>query len=258
MMATPLSAIHFFTVAVFCLIGSAAVYLLAARMPGTSPGKGWRNVARAVASLALLCIATGLALSLAKRGDWPLQTAPEVILAATAAAMLWHLVHPYRGEWRWGALFYLGAAALTIWGTVRWPAAQATPAVQAMPPFWLFVSRLMLALACGAFIHAGATDLACLLTEKISHKICAEETGNAAVLLGLPFLSASLLLTVTAELYTRGVYWNCSIAESWQLLAWLFYAIIWCAWVILGWRGRRIWVLTTLGMVLVLPMLNAI
>ncbi|MBC7261749.1 MAG: hypothetical protein H5T63_07015, partial [Chloroflexi bacterium] len=164
----------------------------------------------------------------------------------------------YSGAWERESLFYLGAAVLVMWGIARWPTAEAISAIQTEPRFWLFVSHLILALACGAFIHAGTTNLACLLTEKISQRICAEESSNDAVSLGFPLLSAFLLLTVIAGLYTRGIYWNWGTADSLQLLAWFFYAIIWCAWVVQGWRGRRIWVLTMLGMVLILLVLYAI
>lgn len=254
----PLMATHPFLAAVLCLLGNAAMHLLASRWQGVSPHKKWQDASRVIAGLALLCLATGLALSIAQRRDWPLMTAPEVIAASAAAAIVWRFLHPYHGEWQWEALCDLTAGALAIWGIARWPVSKTTSVLPAMPQSWQFVLHLALALACGAFIHAGSTALACLLSEKRAHKVCDAGSGYCAISLGLPFLTASLLLRAITGLYIRGVYWNWSTAETWQLLAWVFYVIVWCAWVLQGWCGRRVWVLTTLGMILALAMLNAI
>nr|MBC7244587.1 hypothetical protein [Chloroflexota bacterium] len=254
----PLIATHLFLAAVFCFMGNVAIRLLVTRLQDVSPSGRWQNVIRAAAGLAFLCLAVGLALSATQRNGWPLMTGSEVIVASAAAAILWRFLHPYNGEWKWEALCDLAAGALVIWGIVRWPMSQIASVVQAVPQPWQFALHLLLSLACGAFIHAGSIALACLLTETRIHKTCGEKAGYCAVSLGLPFLTASLLLNAIIGLYTRGTYWDWSTVESWQLLAWLLYAIVWCAWVVLGWRGRRIWVLTTLGLVLILLVLHTI
>lgn len=258
MMSTPLTPPHFFVVAVFFLAADALVHLVAARSLHASPDRQRRLLSRSMAITAFLCIVIGLGLYSAKESAWPLQAAPEVMIASVAAALLWRLVRPCSVEWQWEALFYLIAAVLAVWSMAWWNSMQIASTPQSMPQFWPSMSHLALALACGAFIHAGTASLIYLFTDKLSGKTADEEINSNAVLLGLPFLSVSLLLTVIAKLYTRGVYWDWSTAEAWQLLTWLFYVMIWCAWVVLGWRGRRIWGLTALGTVLIVLMLRAI
>lgn len=257
-MSASLTPTHFFVVAVFFLSADAVIHSVAARLLQASPGREWRLLSCLVAIMAFLCLAIGLGLYSAKESAWPLQAAPEVIIASVAVALLWHLVRPCNVEWQWEALFHLTAAALVVWGIAQWRSMQMVSMPQSMPQFWPFISHMALALACGAFIHAGTVNLAHLFTAKISGKAVDEEINNNAVLLGLPYLSVSLLLTVVAGMYTQGIYWNWSTAASWQLLTWLFCVTIWCAWVVLGWRGRRIWMLTTLGMVLILLVLRTI
>lgn len=70
---------------------------------------------------------------------------------------------------------------------------------------------------------------------------------RSAILLGTTILTLSLLFGAVAQLYTRGAYWDWARTESWRLLAWLLYAVLWCVHVLLGWRGRRLWVLAGLG-----------
>jgi ABC-type transport system involved in cytochrome c biogenesis permease subunit len=70
-----------------------------------------------------------------------------------------------------------------------------------------------------------------------------------AVLLGLTLLTVFLLLGAVAQFYSQGVYWDWARTESRRLLAWLVYAVVWCVYVLLGWRGRRLWVLAALGAV---------
>ncbi len=258
MTSASLTPIHFFVGAVFFLSAGAVVHLVSARSPHISQSKKWRLLSCSIAVVAMLCIIIGLELYSTKESVWPLQTPPEVIIASVAVALLWHLVRPCSMEWLWEALFYLITAALAVWSIAHWHLVETASTPQNVPWFWPFISHLTLVLACGAFIHAGTANLTYLFATKISGKATDKEINNNAILLGLPFLSMSLLLTVVAGLYTRGVYWDWSTAESWQLLVWLFYVMIWCAWVVLGWRGRRIWALTTLGMVLILLMFCAI
>lgn len=258
MMFTRLTPAHFFLTGVFFLVADIAIHLLVTRSVAASPSKRWHHLSHLMAFIALLSTVMGLALPLTRGRVWPLQAAPEVIIASIAAAMLWHLVNPGNLEWKWEALFYLIVAILAAWGIMQWPSMQMIPMPQTAPQFWAFISHLTLALAYGAFIHAGTANLAYLLTEKSSRKAADEEISDNAMLVGLPFLSVSLLLTGIAGLYTRGVYWEWNTAGSCQLLTWLFYAMMWCAWAVLGWRGRRISVLSTLGMVLILLMLCAI
>ena len=239
-MSVAVSEIHFFLAAAVGLLGCAVIKAVNPR---------WRTIERAVAGLALLGVVAGLGLSAVRRGAWPLTGTTELIIASAGAATLWHLLDKHVCQLRWGGLIYAAIAALLIGGVVRWPVAQSASLGHSAPQTWLFPSHLALVLACGAFVEGGSLALACLLTEIQAHGICSEGAGRYAVLPGLPLLTASLLLSAVAGLYTGGVYWEWTVAESWRLLAWLFHAVLWCASVLLSWRGRRLWVLTALGLI---------
>ncbi len=252
-MSLPLAETHFFAAAAVCLVGAAAIALLDAR---------WRTVERSTKLLALLCMVAGLGLSAIKRGGWPLLVTAEVILASAAGAMLWRVLCRHGHKSKLGALLlYAIAAGLLVWGVARWPTPQAVSVVNSVQQAWLFASHLTLALACGAFVEAGSLALACLLTARQTNSQadmdCNEKAGRNAVLAGLPLLTVSLLLTALGGQYTHGVYWSWTVSESWHLLTWLFHAILWCTLVLLGWRGRRLWGLATVGLILTLLMLKA-
>jgi ABC-type transport system involved in cytochrome c biogenesis permease subunit len=66
-----------------------------------------------------------------------------------------------------------------------------------------------------------------------------------------------LLLRSLAGQYISGVAWSWTASESWQLLVWLFYAIMWMAWAVRGWHGRRMQLLVAVGPALALLVLNA-
>jgi hypothetical protein len=240
--------IHLFLVATGGLLACAAIRTTRIR---------WRTMKRVVTVLALLCLIGGLALSAVRRGNWPLGTAAEWIVAAAGAAILWRLLDERSYDLPWGGLTHLLVATLLVWGVVRWPSAQTTSAVRSEPQIASFASNLTLALACGAFVEAGSLALACLFAEIQAHRPCGASPGCHAVWIGLPSLTASLLLSAIAGLYTRGVYWEWSVSESWRLLAWFFYAVLWCASILLRWRGRWLWALTTLGIIPTLLVLAA-
>lgn len=249
---------HFFIVAIVCITASAAIAALNARSLLTSrsagriqPGAGRQVVEQSLAALAVLCVVAGLTLSVARHGGWPLTATAEVILTSAAAATLWHLL--CRGSREPGPgnlLMYAIVAGLLLWGMARWPGsaqgAMATTSVpqgetQALPQPWLLVSYLALAVACGAFIKAGSSAVG----------------ESSPVLPGLSMLTASLLLQALGGLYAYGVYWSGTPAQSWQLLVWLFYAALWCAFTLLGWPAQHSRRLMTLGLILTLLMFKA-
>ena len=210
---------------------------------------------RAIGVLALLGIVAKLGFSAIQRGGWPLVVTPEVIIASAAAAILWHLLDRRGSELKLDAvIFYAIVAGLLIWGFARRPAPQAASVGDSGQQTWLFVSHLALVLACGAFVEASSLALASLLTERQTNKQAdmdsTESAGRCTVLLGLSLLTASLLLAAVGAQYTRGVYWNWSVSESWQLVVWLFYTTLWCAFTLSGRSWQRLRGLTALGLFL--------
>lgn len=261
-MSTPLNEICLLFAALVCLVGSAALGVFNARRralscPVPSIARAcWRIADQGLMLLAGLCVVIALFFSVSRRHTWPFEAGTEVILASAAAAILWRLLCR-----RWGGLasshfiFHAIVAGLLVWGMARWPS---TRQVQTASQPWLFVSHLALALACGAFIEAGSTSLARLLTQR---QVKVEAGGDAErypILLGLALLTASMLLQAFSGFYTRGVYWSWTIAESWQLIVWLFYFALWSAFIQLGWPLRRSQGLAALGLLLTLWMLRAL
>jgi len=245
---------HCFIGATAFLAGSVAVRLLGVR---------WRLVERGLLVLTLLGAVCGLALSAISRASWPLVVAEEVILASAAGAVLWRLLLGRRRESvpEASILCTIGASLL-VWGLGQRSGSQVRSAVNSLQSTWLFATRLVVALACGAFVDEGGLALSCLVAAGQGHGRsdvdCIENTGRYAVLLGFPLLTVSLLLAALGGLYSEGVYWRWSVAESWQLLTWLYYAVVWCGYVLLGWRSRRLWILASLGVILTALMLKAL
>jgi ABC-type transport system involved in cytochrome c biogenesis permease subunit len=262
-MSMPLSETHLILAAAVCLAGSAALNLVGTR---------WRAAERLVVVLAFLCLTGSLAISAIQEAGWPLLAPGETIIASAAGAILWHLLNKNGHESKWGSpLVYAVVVALAIWGMARWAAERTPSMVDRGQPVWWLASRVALALACGAFVQAGSMALAHLVTvgqerlqaltqRETSHTmvVSGDSSGQHALLPGLSLLTASLLITAAGGQYTRGVAWSWTSAESWQLLAWLFYTIMWFAFVLLGWRGQRLWSLAATGLAVTLAMLHAV
>ena len=245
----------------YCFIGAA---VLLAGGPGAHfGGVRWRTAEQGLLVLALLSAACGLAFSAVSRAGWPLVAAGEVILASGAATILWRVLFARCRESGMEALAFCAVVVgLIIWGLAWQPGSLVTSATNSLQPAWLFATYLVVALACGAFAAAGGVGVSCLVAvgrgDGRAHMDCGEHTARYAVLVGFPLLTLSLLLAVLGGLYNRGAYWSWSAGESWQLLTWLYYAVLWCGYVLLGWRSQRLWVLASLGLILTVLMLRAV
>ena len=254
MMSNPLTEAHWFTSAAILLTGGVAAHFRGVR---------WRTAERGLLVLALLSAVCGLAFSAVGRAGWPLVAAGEVILASGTATILWRVLLAQGRESGMQALTFCAVAVgLIIWGLAQQTGSVVTSATNSLRPVWLFATRLVVALACGAFAAEGGVGVSCLVAvgrgDGDGHVDCGEHTARYAVLVGFPLLTLSLLLAVLGGLYSRGVYWSWSIGESWQLLTWLYYAVLWCGYVLLGWRSQRLWVLASLGLILTVLMLRAV
>ncbi|HUT15727.1 MAG TPA: hypothetical protein VMY98_05730 [Anaerolineae bacterium] len=254
MMSNPLTEAHCFVGAAVLLAGGAVAHLAGVR---------WRTVEQGLLVLALLSAVCGLAFSAVSRAGWPLVAAGEVILASGTATILWRvLLARCRESGLQAFAFCAVAVGLIIWGLAQQPGSLVSSAANSLQPAWLFAARLAVALACGAFVAAGGVGVSCLVAagrgDGRAQVDYGEHTARYAVLVGFPLLTLSLLLAVLGGLYSRGVYWSWSVGESWQLLTWLYYAVLWCGYVLLGWRSRRLWVLASLGLVLTILMLRAV
>ena len=249
------------------------------------------NVHQAAVWAALFCALAALGSISVRRGEWPLTAAAEVAVASAASALLWRLLHRRRNGHRFASpLLYVLTA-----GLLSWPMLLRAHSLDTWLQPWSFFSNLLLALAFGAFVEAGSSALANLLfdwrgkrggtvaretvdvAEPEEQKWKAAQfrptdggTGQSASQPGFALLTASLLIRAVVGQYTRGIPWSWSALESWQAILLLWYAIHWCAFVLLGsgtpplglrppgrtasrsGGGRRglLWTLETLGLVL--------
>ena len=262
-MSVQLAAIHFFVGAIALLLSNALVQVLSARGRVMAQLRKWRAVERTVVVLALLSAVFGLVFSAISRASLPVIATEEVIAGSAVGAMLWRLLFRHRCEPRLRALFfYVMVAGLLTWGVAQPGSPQAGSGAHSVQQTSMFLCYFALALACGAFVNAGSLALSCLVVggreEKPARVGCSEDAWRVAVTPGLPLLTLSLLLKGLAGQYSEGIYWSWTASESWQLLVWLYHAALWCAFVLLGWRSRRLSVLTGLGVIPTALMLKAI
>jgi len=261
-MSVQLSAIHFFIGAIALLLSNALVQLLSARGRVMAQLRKWRAAERTIAVLALLSAVFGLVFSAISRASLPVIAREEVITGSAVGAMLWRLLFRHRCEPRLRALFfYVMVAGLLMWGVAHPGSPQVDSGADSVQQTFMLLSYFALALACGAFVNAGSLALSCLVVggreEKPARVGSNEEAGRTAVIPGLPLLTLSLLFGGLAGQHAEGVYWSWTASESWQLLVWLYYAALWCTFVLLGWRSRRLSVLAGLGVMLTGLMLEA-
>lgn len=278
--------IHLFGAAAFCLLASLGLRL--AR-------PGCRLPERAMAWGALLFLASGLGYAALQANHLPLPSTTDAKLVAGgqwmvitgAATLLWFLLNdrgsregPRQEQSPFPA--YGIIVILLLCGIMRWTAGSTLSGVSGpvarstmvgmVPRVLWWMSSVMLLLASGALVCAGSMALGRLADQRLGqeHALVTGPEGEtsawqaatadvAPVALGaFPLLTASLLLSVMARLYTQGVYWNWAAVDSWRLVGWLFAASLWYGCVLLGWTGRRLQLLAVIGLGLVLVMLVAI
>ncbi|MBM4430871.1 MAG: hypothetical protein FJ026_11085 [Chloroflexi bacterium] len=260
-----ISETFLFATGAACVIGGALAYMMSVMrrsvLPGDQPtalgtAGSWRNIEQALGLASFLCTAAGLVLATVQGNRWPLTVPTEVVFASAGFALLWQIQQRQRYQPRWAPLLcYLLVFGLLLWAIVRWPTAENVSRIEEWQQAWTATAHLALAVACGAFVQAGGVALASLLSER-DNQASSPQIGSNVALWGLAALTTSLGVTSVGGLHTRGMPWSWTSSESWQLLLWLFYAVLWCAQRLLVLRRRQVCILAVAGLLLVLIMLG--
>jgi hypothetical protein len=158
----------------------------------------------------------------------------------------------------WREMLWISATcvALTVllWVVTRnWSIARFASMTPSLPRPWWAINYLVWVVACCLFLRAGIQSLAHLARRRRGEEGGAD-SGSCATL-GLPFLTVLLLQGALSETFTRGIYWEWTARDSWRLVVWLWYATLWCANVLPGWRARRTEVLSMVGSVIAVLLL---
>jgi hypothetical protein len=255
MMLPAFTSVHVLAFCATCLAVCAASSLAGTR---------WQRARRVLAVVAALFALGTVALlrhAGVRQSGWPLSSGAEVVVISAAAAVLWCLLYARRMTTAGGLVCHALASALLVWGAIRWPEQLASPLSDSGPQPWSFVSRLLLALACGAMIEAGCLALAALVMERRSpphgKSDCAPGSGTP-VLLGFFLATAALLAHALGGLYARGVYWSWGEAESWMLALWLVLAALWNGMTAAALPVQRLRRLTVLGLLMALLLFRSL
>jgi len=247
--------LHVLAVCAACLAASAASMVVGARLQRV------RRVLAAVAALgAVGCVAWLWSVGASQSG-WPLSSGAEVVVISAAAAVLWHLLYARSTNKAGEVVFHALASGLLVWGALRWPERLAPSLYDSGPQPWSFISRLLLALACGAVVEAGSLALVCLLVERRpAQQGAADHAPMAGGLLLVSFLlsTASLLAHAAGGLYARGIYWSWVQAESWMLALWLVLCALWVGITMAALPLQRLRGLTIACLVLVLLLFRSL
>jgi len=252
-----------YTIAGIALAISCVLFILASR---TRPQHGsetarvdhalrftlyFARLATGMTTVALLALATGLALRSMAAKRWPLGSPFEFTLAFAACIVLLYLVLQRAAQTPIaGATATLLALALLVHAFFVQPGA--ARAIQPLPPVmrgvWFSLHTLLTSIAYGALAVAGGVALGSLVMSKLP------VAGFVDRAMDVGYIALSLGMIAGAIWGERawGEYWSWSIKEIWTLITWWMCAfydhVRWRR----GWRGRRAMSIAVLAWVAVL------
>ncbi len=213
-----------------------------------------------VATLVFLTI--GLTMRTIEAGHWPLSNSYEFSLA-----FLWSILLMYVVLERWMGIRGPGAFVLPIalfiatYAQVLAPewTRVARPLLPALRTTWLQLHVTTGALAYGAFAAScGAgvmylvAEMAPRLPEDFPASTMIDEFNFRALALGYPWMTLVLITGAIWAQIAWGSYWSWDIKETWTLVTWLLYTLLFHLRAIRGWRGKPIASLSILGFLFVL------
>jgi len=227
----------------------AALVLYGLRLLGRAGWAGWAGTAGTVAAWLLLTVA--LAARGLAAGHWPLTNRYEFSLCFVCALLaVYLLLEGSAREQRFGLFVILAALAVftTVWTR---PVEERTihPLVPALRSMWLPIHGLTAAVGYGACGVAGGISLMLLLRprgpwgERWPEVEEIERVMMRAAGLGFPWLTLSILSGAIWAEAAWGRYWGWDPKETWSLVVWLGYLLLFHLRSMRGWRGRRLaWV----------------
>jgi ABC-type transport system involved in cytochrome c biogenesis permease subunit len=191
-------------------------------------------------------------------GHWPLTNRYEFALCfAWAIVAVYLLLEASWRERRAGA-FVLAVALLVATYAVSRPTDERAiaPLLPALRSVWLQVHVLTAVVGYGAFgVAAGLGLMRLVHREGDGRWPAAAEVERAmerAVALGFPWLTLSILTGAIWAQRAWGRYWGWDPKETWALVTWLWFLLILHVRPLRRWRGRRLAVLTVVGLGVVL------
>jgi cytochrome c-type biogenesis protein CcsB len=246
------------SIAVALIAGATGAYV-------TCLLKGRQVVSRLSTGLglaALLCLSIGLAIRAIETGHWPLSNSYEF-----AMTFAWCILVIYLVLERVVGTRALGASALAIAllivGYAQILAPESTrigrPLLPALQTVWLQLHVTTGAVAYGAFAVSCGASAMYLIGQRapgfLHHfpgSATADDFSSRALAVGYPAMSLVLITGAIWAQLAWGRYWSWDIKETWTLITWLVYTLLFHLRAIRGWRGWPIASLSIVGFLCVI------
>jgi len=246
------------SIAVLFIAGATAGY--AACLFKGGPVVGRLGTGLALAGLA--CLTIGLVTRTLETEHWPLSNSYEFAMSFAWCILVIYLVLEYVMRTRsLGASVLLIALLIASYAQILAPESTriGRPLLPALRTGWLQLHVTTGAVAYGAFaVSCGASVMYLIgkrapsLPEHFLESATVDEFNSRALAVGYPAMSLVLITgTIWAQL-AWGRYWSWDIKETWTLITWLVYTLLFHVRAIRGWRGWPIAALSIVGFLLVL------
>lgn len=222
--------------------------------------KGRRVLGRLGSGLAIAALGfqtLGLAIRTTESGHWPLSNTYEFSLAFLWSLLAVYLVLEYLTGMRAVGVFVLAIAvfigAYPHFLAPEWMK-EMRPLLPALRSGWLVLHVTTGAVAYGAFAVSFAAsvmyllaDMAPVVAVRLPPATSIESFNFRALSLGYPWMSLVLITGAIWAQLAWGRYWNWDVKETWTLVTWLVYTVLFHLRSIRGWRGKSIASLSIVG-----------
>jgi ABC-type transport system involved in cytochrome c biogenesis permease subunit len=221
-------------------------------------GRWTGRLATGLAAITWGLLTAGLVQRGLDAGHWPLTNRYEFALCFVWAIVAVYLLLEASWRERRAGAFVLAVALLVATYAVSRPTDERAiiPLLPALRSVWLQVHVLTAVVGYGAFgVAAGLGLMRLLHREGDGRWPAAAEVERAmerAVALGFPWLTLSILTGAIWAQHAWGRYWGWDPKETWALVTWLWFLLILHMRPLRRWRGRRLAVLTVVGLGVVL------
>ncbi len=246
------------SIALFFIMGATASYTACLLTQGRLVGR----LGTALSLAGVICLTTGLTMRAVETGHWPLSNSYEF-----AMAFAWCILVTYLVMERVVGTRALGASALAIAlliaGYAQILAPESTrigrPLLPALQTVWLQLHVTTGAVAYGAFAVSCGASAMYLIGQRapgfLHHfpgSATVDDFNSRALAVGYPAMSLVLITGAIWAQLAWGRYWSWDIKETWTLITWLVYTLLFHLRAIRGWRGWPIAGLSIVGFLCVI------